>query len=236
VKVAEHFTYLLVDILCLLFPLVFSFSRKFHFSSQWRYYFLPCLISAALFIGWDAIFTSLGVWGFDRRYVLGRYLYNLPLEEVLFFICIPYACTFTYYCVRQYRPVAYSALWRGFTLVFAFFLLIVGGIFLPRLYTSVTFLLLGVMLLVLGMRKTAFLPSFFVTYLVILVPFFISNGVLTGGYLQRVVVFYNGRYNLGIRLGTIPVEDVFYGMLLFLLNITGYEWAKTDKSHIRTSF
>jgi len=226
----ERFTYLLVDIFCILFPLLFSFSRRFHFFSQWRYYLVPCLATATIFIAWDVLFTALGVWGFSRRYVMGPYIANLPLEEVLFFICIPYACTFTYYCLRLYAAPAYRRGWQVFALLLALALVLTGVVFLPRLYTSVTFITLAAMLLVLAISKVPWLPAFFISYLLILLPFFISNGTLTGGYLQRVVVFYNDRYNLGVRLGTIPVEDIFYGMLLSLLNIAGYEYARGHKT------
>ncbi|MEZ4686865.1 MAG: lycopene cyclase domain-containing protein [Bacteroidia bacterium] len=49
------------------------------------------------------------------------------------------------------------------------------------------------------------------------------NGVLTA----LPVVWYNDLENLNLsRLGSIPVEDPFYGMLLLLMNISLFEWFK----------
>jgi lycopene cyclase domain-containing protein len=54
------------------------------------------LSQGLFFIIWDEFFTQLGVWGFNEKYLTGVYIGSLPLEEVMFFICIPYACVFTY--------------------------------------------------------------------------------------------------------------------------------------------
>jgi len=47
----------------------------------------------------------------------------------------------------------------------------------------------------------------------------IVNGILTGTGLDAPVVQYNKREILNIYLFTIPVEDIFYGLELFLLNL-----------------
>ena len=67
------------------------------------------------------------------------------------------------------------------------------------------------------------LKMFYRAYGILLIPFLITNGLLTGSFIEDQVVWYNDNYNLGIRILTIPVEDVFYGMLLILLNIIIYE-------------
>jgi lycopene cyclase domain-containing protein len=74
----------------------------------------------------------------------------------------------------------------------------------------------------LAFRREPFLPAFFFTFLFILIPFTISNGILTGGFLGRTIVYYNDNENAGLRILTIPLEDIFYGKLLLLLNVYLY--------------
>jgi hypothetical protein len=37
------------------------------------------------------------------------------------------------------------------------------------------------------------------------------------------VVIYNHNQNMDLRIGTIPIEDTIYGMLLIMWNIYGFE-------------
>ncbi|HET9486859.1 MAG TPA: lycopene cyclase domain-containing protein, partial [Chryseosolibacter sp.] len=68
-----------------------------------------------------------------------------------------------------------------------------------------------------------FMGRFYFAFGVILIPFFIVNGILTGSFIDEPVVWYNNTENLGIRLGTVPLEDVVYGMLMLLVPITIWE-------------
>ena len=57
--------------------------------------------------------------------------------------------------------------------------------------------------------------------------FFIVNGILTGSCIEEPVVWYDNNENLGIRLGTIPFEDIFYGFLLIASIIQIFEYLNT---------
>jgi len=63
------------------------------------------------------------------------------------------------------------------------------------------------------------ISSFFVSFLLILIPFIIVNAILTGSFIHHQVVWYNDQENMGIRILTIPVEDVGYAFSMVLFNL-----------------
>lgn len=227
-----HWTYLIIDLGALLVPFLYSFHPRLRFDREW-YRFVPAVFAvAAVFIAWDAAFTRMGIWDFNSRYVTGAGLFGLPVEELLFFFCIPYACVFTYHCASvwksdPWRPV----MTRAMATVLGAGLLIIGVLHLDRWYTSTTFCATGALLLWLALvRPPLWLGRLLTTYLVLLIPFSVVNGLLTGSWIEEPVVRYNDAENLGIRLGSIPVEDVFYGLLLITLIVLLYERRRHARS------
>lgn len=221
----EKFYYLSLDILSVIFPLMFSFYPKADFSKKWKF-LAPAIAGPAIFfILWDSWFTDMGVWGFNERYLTGIHLGNLPLEEVLFFVCIPYACVFTYEAVNYLLQTPLKKWSLTITGIIIFVLGIAAGAHVDQWYTSVTFFgLIGYLALLLLFGQTAYMDRFYFAFLFILIPFFIVNGILTGTGLPEPIVWYNDQENLGIRMLTIPVEDTFYGMLLILMNVSIFEF------------
>lgn len=224
------YTYWLVDLFCVIFPIILSFHPKAKFYKQIKYFFIPCLVTALFFMLWDMLFTHLGVWKFNPNYVLGVYFFNLPIEEILFFICIPYACVFTYHLVKKFLDKKkYNKQALLFSWVLIVFLMVTAFLNLYKLYTSVTCILLAMWLSRLAIKRVSYLANFYFTFLLILIPFFISNGILTGSFINEPVVIYNNAQNTNIRMFTIPIEDTIYGMLLIVMNVTLFEWFASFK-------
>lgn len=227
----SKFLYLALDVFSILFPLLFSFYPKANFSKKWKYLWVAILIPAIIFIIWDEFFTQLGVWRFNEKYLTGVYIGNLPLEEVMFFICIPYACVFTYEALHYLVKRDYfKSKQKIISIALIAGCLTVGLLNLDKWYTSVTFISLATYLVTLQfIWRVDYLGRFYFSYLFVLIPFFLVNGVLTGSWIDDPVVWYNDAENLGIRMGTIPVEDTFYGMLLIVMNVSIFEWLQRTR-------
>jgi len=225
------YTYLLINLGCILIPFLASFYPKFPFYKHWRSFFKANLLVALIFIIWDSYFVELGIWGFNPKYLTGVTLFNLPLEEILFFICIPYCCVFSFYALnilvksdplRRIAPYLTGGLFIGLGLL--------GLMYLDRAYTATTFLATAVCLGWFLLNKVK-LQRYYLTYLFIFPFFLLSNGILTGTGVEEPVVWYTNAANLGLRLGTIPVEDFCYGLLLIFLNIHLFLYFKRVREH-----
>lgn len=212
--------YLLLNVIAISVPLLLSFDKKVHFHTHWKYFFPAMFLTLVIFITWDVIFTGHGVWGFNERYHADRTLFGLPMEEYFFFISVPYASIFSLYVMEAYFPGLRmnTKQVRWITILLVSSLLVLGIIYLGRVYTSVNFIFTAGLIGLVYFSRKNLLSRFYIGYLVILVPFLIINGILTGSFIREQVVWYNDQENLGIRLGTIPFEDIFYGMSLILLN------------------
>jgi lycopene cyclase domain-containing protein len=223
------YTYLIIDFFTVLVPLLFSFHPKNRFIANWKAIFTSILLIALPFVVWDAWFTEIGVWGFNDNYLIGLRFFDLPIEEILFFICIPYACLFTFHTITPLvKPPTKAKLVNIISFVLALLFSIISIMNTQHWYTALTFgFLAATIILVRAFVNPKWMGKFYLSYLILLVPFFVVNGILTGTGLESPVVWYNPDEIIGFRLLTIPIEDIFYGMLLILLNVIVYESLKS---------
>lgn len=219
------YTYLLVNFFTIIVPFLFSFHPKLQFQKTWRAFFPAVIFTGLFFLLWDEYYTSLGVWGFNRQYLVGIFAGHLPLEEILFFFCIPYACVYTYHCLDLFLKRDTPAKWEEMmTVFFIVSFLITGMLHFKQIYTAFAFLCPALLLILAKyVLKVDWLLRFYIIYGVLLFPFLIVNGVLTGTGLENPVVWYKEAHIFGWRILTIPVEDVFYGMAMVLMNLLIYK-------------
>jgi len=228
----EKFLYLAVNLFAISFPLLRSFEPKVRFASKWHALFPAIALTGVFFLVWDYWFTVAGVWEFNPRYLLGLYLFQLPIEEWLFFFTVPFACIFIYEVLNYFFPKdIFYPLAKPFVFVMIPLLLYFAIWHLDKLYTSVNFFIGAAALAVHWMIfKDKYLGRFIFAYLVHLIPFFLCNGILTGGLTPEPVVIYNNAENLGLRIWTVPIEDSIYSMTLLLINVSLFEFFRTKET------
>jgi len=212
-------------------PLLLSFDKKVAFYKFWKYFFPVNSIVLVLFITVDVFFTKSGFWGFNPSYHLNTLILHLPLEEWMFFIVIPYASVFIHYCLMAYFPKLLFS--RNLThIISALFVVVavLGIVFYnQRAYTLYASLLVIASMAVTYAYQIKILQLFYISFIIILIPFTITNGILTGTGIEGEVVWYNNSENVHLRILTIPIEDFFYGFSLILLNLTGMEYLRNRK-------
>lgn len=221
------YAYLLINFLTVIFPVLLSFDKRVAFHKSWKFIWPGMAITGLVFLFWDVLFTLKGVWSFNENYVVGIRFWGLPLEEILFFLTVPFSCIFIYACLNYYvkwsMPTDIARWLSNLMIVLS---IVMFTTYTDRLYTTVTFGLLFVMVIAVQYGfKSAWLPRFYMAYIVSLLPFYIVNGILT----SVPIVLYNNAENTGKRVGTIPFEDHFYSLALLLMNVGFFEYFKNKR-------
>lgn len=214
------------------FPVfLLSFDKKVYYASRWKYLIPSTLLIAFPFLVWDHFFTYGGVWEFNETYLSGIRIFSLPLEEIMFFVSVPFACIFIYDCINAYFPTISLIKYErtiSFSLIFLF--LIFGLINITKMYT-VTACLVALLSIIWikGRGEILFLSRFYRSFIVVLIPFIITDGILTGGFTNEPIVLYNHDHFSGLRLVSTPAEDFIYGFALLIQVNYLYVYFQKDK-------
>ncbi len=213
--------YLILNIASFLIPFLYSFENRMKYIKRWKAIFPSIVITSIVFIIWDIFFTKIGVWHFNPRYHSGIEFFGLPIEEWLFFICIPYSSIFIHFAFHYFYPKVFLSDKKVKIIYWILILILIPTIVFNfnKWYTAVNYSLLVLVLTIAFIRFPHILNTFFITFLIVLIPFSIVNGILTGSFIEQPVVYYNNAENLGIRLGTIPIEDIGYAFTMLLMSL-----------------
>lgn len=90
----------MVLILSVIVPFALSFLPALKFYSNFRALLASLSLIVVIFGGWDVYATYRGHWYFDPNGVVGVRILNLPLEEAMFFVVIPFCCIFSWEALK----------------------------------------------------------------------------------------------------------------------------------------
>lgn len=238
-----HHTYWGVLAITFIGPFLLGFHHSLSFNKRWRGLLKSALLILCVYAPWDMWFTHMGVWSFHESYFSGVYIGNLPLEELLFFIATPFACLFVLECIRYYFPsltISAQDSNKKFWSKVITFLFLLAGLYLtirnPTGWYTLSAVITGCMGLMYlqRSRKKEYL-QILVTWIILLIPFYVCNGILTGIHfweyplfnfdqvnIDNAVVRYNNLENSALRIWSVPAEDFFYGLGFYSIGVAHY--------------
>ncbi|HLG31913.1 MAG TPA: lycopene cyclase domain-containing protein [Ignavibacteriaceae bacterium] len=214
-----NFEYLIFNAVVISGPAFFGSQKCCYIWDRWKQILIAVAIPAIPFLLWDVLVTGTH-WNFNPDFVSEIKIINLPIEEILFFITVPFACLFTWeMIIRKAKEKIINLKWLRILLHFS----LLAGIYffsVGKQYTGLTLCFIFLANLVDQLLKTNLLfdRRFYFYLLLIAIFTLIFNGYLT----WRPVVTYGVEYQLDFRIITIPVEDFFYGISLLFMNTSFY--------------
>lgn len=204
--------YLLIDLGAWSVPLLFTFGPFAPYDRKLGRVLAAFLTAGLVFIAWDVWATAEGHWGFASEHVMSVRLIGLPVEEVLFFLIIPYSSLFIlanlehYFSDRAFRFPGWltAALSAGF--------LAAAVAFRNQAYTRTAMIACGAFFPAAAAFGRGVLGSvlFWIYMGISYIPFLVVNYLLT----SPPIVWYNPAAIWGIRVTTIPLEDFFYSFAM----------------------
>jgi len=224
-------TYLLIDFLIIILPLIVSFFPYLSYYKKFPYVLFSIFAGGLFFITWDIIATVRGDWSFNPEYVMGISFAGLPLEEVLFFLSVPYSLLLLYEqaaFIFNDRTVPWK---QGAGYAAGMILILLSFLFTGKNYTFIAIFSAGIVLLGMSlfysgiMVRLAFWAYFISGFLL----FILFNYFLT----SLPVVIYSPSAVCGVRFLTIPLEDFFYNFTMMSVYLAFYLWAKDNPGTLK---
>lgn len=100
----EHFAYFGVLAFIVVGSGWLEFGLRTNVLRRWRRFVLSVAPVLALFLAWDAYAIASGHWDFDPERTTGATVgAGVPLEELVFFLVVPFAAVLTLEAVRSVR-------------------------------------------------------------------------------------------------------------------------------------
>lgn len=218
--------YALFNLVVFAEPLIFTLVFMPWFWRQWQVVLGVFVFVALPWLWLDTISFARGWWNYNEAFIFGPRLFNLPLEEVCFFVSVPFAAMVVWALINYKVPgtVKKGRARLGLAFIAAAALIFVAVFFRER--TVVEVLLLLATVSILWFSPIIYTRAFWWWNLTSLGLLLLFQTVLAG----MPVFLYNDTFASGIRVGTIPLEDFLYNFSL--LNMVALAFSSFRRSPI----
>jgi lycopene cyclase domain-containing protein len=219
-------TYLVLNLCIIAVPIWYTPDKRTAYYRRLPALGFSIAVVSSCYLLWDILVSARGEWSFNSKYLSGVQILNLPIEEVLFFITVPYSCLFIYEVVRYATKSTKLRLPASVVIAMSLALFAASLAFYPQGYTAKALASCGFFLMVALLLDRPLLESkqYWMWLAICYVPFFIINTVLTA----LPVVEYNSKAIWGLRFGTIPLEDFFYNYAMLSFYLLVYRIARKE--------
>jgi lycopene cyclase domain-containing protein len=182
---------------------------------------MSIIVPGIVFVATDVFVTDL-FWYFNSEHILGIFFLTVPVEEILFFITVPFGCLVLWVNWKKLSDNRHSI--RSAPLIFAAIAVVLATVSFSLHLSYTSFVLAALLLCIIidGILRTRlFRKLVFLQYLgIVSMLTFIFNLYLTA----RPVVTYNLLMKTNLQVATIPLEDFVYGVVLVSFVVILYEY------------
>jgi lycopene cyclase domain-containing protein len=212
--------YLLFNILIILIPITISLVfPRYNISN------IPRIIRASVFGSLPILLFDFLVagyfWKYNPKYILGINIFSLPLEELFFFITIPFAIIYAW---QQFKKITKKEQHTSNTskhlILQVLLILLIFYATLTALYYTAGVLIMTLLVINNTWIKNNLLDKTGIKFIGLVAIFtLIFNWYLT----YRPIVIYNTQVKTNLLITTIPIEDFFFSFILTALVVFTYE-------------
>jgi lycopene cyclase domain-containing protein len=153
----------------------------------------------------------------------------LPIEEVLFFITVPYSCLFVWESINYFKKeekIKSKFLAKKAPLLIAIIFLLIAMVFVNKEYTLIALLVSTITIIAISTKTTLFEnKNFYYFLLITLGLFLIFNYILT----SIPIVTYDSNAITNFRILTIPIEDSLFNFSMLTIYLSSYLYFKKKK-------
>lgn len=216
--------FLLINLIALLIPVLFSIWKKTFREINWLALIVAILCSGTFFVLRNYYLIHIGVKVYNPEHLIGSYIFGMPIEDILFFVTVPYAFIFIYrWTTKYFKHLEIQQFTYVFSLILTLTSILLSVVYYDHIYT---FLTVSVLAIFNGVVYFGYTPKwyskFLIAFFLVTLHYILIDGIITLS-VENKIVFHAEDSVIGLYFFSIPIEDLLGFFLLFLMVTTCYE-------------